>query len=103
MKYDQQGRPLAASGREGPGSTRDRSVRLELVMGELGCGDLIYELKLQFGRVGGGELVRVVTNDPGAPRELPAWCRMTGHRLLESDAPFYVLQARDSEQGDRDV
>lgn len=95
VAYDESGRPLAASGRSGSESPRDRVVALEIFTGELGCGDLIYELKLQFERVGPGDVVRVVTADPGAPRELPAWCRMTGHRLLEADAPFYVIQARD--------
>jgi tRNA 2-thiouridine synthesizing protein A len=97
LTYDHSGRALAASGRSGPDSPRDRQVALEIVTGELGCGDLIYELKLQFERVGPGDLVRIVTNDPGAPRELPAWCRMTGHRLLEVDAPFYVIHVREEQ------
>lgn len=101
LEYDQRGRPLATSGKAGPDTTRDRPVQLELFMGELGCGDLIYELKLQFDRAAPGDLVRVVTNDPGAPRELPAWCGMTGHRLLESDAPFYIIRARgEPERGE---
>jgi tRNA 2-thiouridine synthesizing protein A len=70
-------------------------VDLEILTGELGCGELTYELKLQFDRVGPGMKVRIVTADPGAPRDLPAWCKMTGHRLLESDAPFYIIQARE--------
>jgi tRNA 2-thiouridine synthesizing protein A len=94
VEYDGDGRPLATSGRSGPDSPRDREVALEIFTGELGCGDLIYELKLQFERVDPGDVVRIVTDDPGAPRELPAWCRMTGHRLLEADAPFYVIEAR---------
>jgi tRNA 2-thiouridine synthesizing protein A len=95
VEYDESGRPLAASGRIGPDSARDRPVDLEIFTGELGCGDLIYELKLQFERVGPGDVVRVVTDEPGSPRELPAWCRLTGHRLLEADAPFYVIRARE--------
>lgn len=95
VEYDETGRPLAASRRTGPDSPRDRTVALEIFTGELGCGDLIYELKLQFERVGPGDLVRIVTDEPGSSRELPAWCRMTGHRLLEADAPFYVIEVRD--------
>ncbi len=100
LRYDESGRAYAASGREGPDSARDRPVSLELNTGELGCGDLIYELKLQFTRIDGGNLVRLVTNDPGAPRELPAWCRMTGHQLLESDAPYYIIRARMTGKGE---
>jgi tRNA 2-thiouridine synthesizing protein A len=96
VAYDQHGRPLAASGRSGPDSPRDRPVALEVFTGELGCGELVYELRLQFERAGPGDLVRIVTDDPAAHTELPAWCQMTGHRLLESDAPFYVIQAREA-------
>ena len=96
VTYDRAGRPLAASGRAGPDSPRDRWVALEIFTGELGCGELIYELRLQFERAGPGDLVRVVTDDPAARTELPAWCKMTGHRLLESDAPFYVIKARET-------
>lgn len=95
VEYDDKGRAQAASGRSGPGSTRDCPVDMEIFTGELGCGELTYELKLQFARVDPGLRVRIVTDDPGAPRDLPAWCRMTGHRLLEADAPFYIIQARD--------
>lgn len=95
VAYDANGRALASSGRSGPESTRDKPVDLEINTGELGCGDLTYELRLQFERVDARQRVRIVTDDPGAPRDLPAWCRMTGHRLLEADAPFYIIQARD--------
>ncbi|MFH2007033.1 MAG: sulfurtransferase TusA family protein [bacterium] len=98
MQYDSSGRALAQSGSCGPESTRDRPVDLEIVTGELGCGELTMELKLQLERVAPGAQVRIVTADPGAPRDLPAWCRMTGHRLLEADAPFYIIQARDRDR-----
>ena len=94
VQYDAQGRALAASGQSGPDSVRDRPVDLEILTGELGCGELTYELKLQFQRVEPRWIVRIVTDDPGAPRDLPAWCRMTGHRFLEADAPYYLIQAR---------
>jgi len=94
VAYDESGRPLAASGESGPESTRDREVALEIFTGELGCGDLIYELRLQFERAAPGDHVRIVTDDPAAGTELPAWCGMTGHRLLESDAPFYIIETR---------
>ena len=67
---------------------------LEIVMGELGCGDLIYELREQFARVRPGAVVRIVSNDPGGPREIPAWCRMTGRTLLAMEPPDYFIEAR---------
>ena len=67
-------------------------------MGELGCGDLVYELREQFARVDPGAIVRLVTNDPGAPTDIPAWCGMTGHRLLEVERPYYLIQARAEQE-----
>ena len=93
-------RPAAASGRTGPDSARDRAVDLEIVLGEMGCGDLVWELRQQFSRAAAGSRVRVVTRDPGAPSDVPAWCRMTGHRLVESDAPYYLIEARTRDEGD---
>lgn len=75
-------------------STRETKFDVEIIMGELGCGDLIYELREQFYRVQPGAVVRIVSNDPGGPREIPAWCAMTGRELLDMDPPHYTIRAR---------
>lgn len=31
-----------------------------------------------------GEILEVVCTDPGALNDVPAWCRINGHRVLES-------------------
>lgn len=31
-----------------------------------------------------GDILEVVCTDPGALSDIPAWCRIHGHRLLES-------------------
>ncbi len=94
VSYGSDRRPMSRSGRQGPDSPRDREVALEIVMGSLGCGDLIYELREQLERPSPGALVRVVSDDPGAPSEIPAWCRMTGHALLETDPPYYLIRVK---------
>ena len=71
-----------------------RDVDMEISMGELGCGDLVYELRQQFERVAAGAVVRIVSNDPGGPRDIPAWCRLTGRVLLEAQPPYYIIQAK---------
>jgi TusA-related sulfurtransferase len=38
--------------------------------------------------------VLVVAASPGAPMELPTWCRLTGHRLLEAAHPHYLIEKR---------
>lgn len=32
-----------------------------------------------------GAVVEVLCSDPGALQDIPAWCRMHGHLLLETD------------------
>ncbi len=63
--------------------------------GETGCGVLIVGLKREIGKVGPGELLRVRALDAGAPADVPAWCRLTGHTLVASDHPTYVLRKKD--------
>jgi len=65
--------------------------------GEMGCAQLVFQLKLRLDRLAPGERIEVVARDPGAPVDLPAWCRMTGHALVSADPPVYVIQrGRDS-------
>jgi tRNA 2-thiouridine synthesizing protein A len=63
--------------------------------GETGCGVLIAGLKREIGMIGPGELLQVTALDAGAPADLPAWCRMTGHTLVAANHPVYVLRKRD--------
>jgi tRNA 2-thiouridine synthesizing protein A len=69
--------------------------------GEAGCGSLIAGLKCQIGRVRPGQLLRITANSAGAPADLPAWCRLTGHLLVEADHPTYVI--RKTSKGERNV
>ncbi len=39
--------------------------------------DKIKELKT-------GDILEVVSTDPGALNDIPAWCRINGHRVLDS-------------------
>ncbi len=50
--------------------------------GESGCGELLLEMRLALRKVPANGVMAVITVDPGAPEDLPAWCRMTGHTLL---------------------
>ena len=62
--------------------------------GDMGCGQLVLELHLRIKKMDAGDKIEVVANDPGAPIDLPAWCRMTGHRLVSADHPTYVIERR---------
>jgi tRNA 2-thiouridine synthesizing protein A len=63
--------------------------------GETGCGALILGLRREIGKVAAGELLQVSALDAGAPADLPAWCRMTGHTMVAADHPTYVLKKKD--------
>ena len=49
---------------------------------EMSCGDLLMALLKAMRPLPAGTLVEVRALDPGAPIDIPAWCRMTGHALL---------------------
>ena len=63
--------------------------------GETGCGQLVVELSLRVNRMKPGDRLEVIARDPGAPADLPAWCRMTGHTLVSADHPLYVIQRKE--------
>ena len=41
-----------------------------------------------------GTVLRLTALDPGAREDIPAWCNMTGHRLIEADHPLYFIARR---------
>ncbi|KRV48337.1 redox protein, regulator of disulfide bond formation [Wenjunlia vitaminophila] len=45
----------------------------------LHCVALLLRLRSEIDCAGPGTVVHVVTTDPAAPLDLPAWCHMTGH------------------------
>jgi tRNA 2-thiouridine synthesizing protein A len=59
--------------------------------GDLACGQLLLDLHLRFKILPPGTRVVVRSVDPGAPVEIPAWCRLTGHKLLDQAHPYYRI------------
>ena len=62
--------------------------------GDQGCGELLLELHRRVRGLGEGTHVRLVSTDPGAVHDLPAWCHLTGHHYLgrtrsADDRPAY--------------
>ena len=64
--------------------------------GDLGCGDLVLELWHRMQALRGGQVLRLVALDPGAPADIPAWCRMTGHALLSQQHPVYLIRRKET-------
>jgi tRNA 2-thiouridine synthesizing protein A len=63
--------------------------------GDLGCGDLVLELRIRLGDLPPGAVLHLTATDPGAPEDIPAWCRLTGHTLLEARHPGYWIRRRN--------
>lgn len=63
--------------------------------GEMGCGDLVMELRMRLLGMKPGQVLRLVARDPGAPEDLPAWCRLTGHALLGAEHPVYRIRRKE--------
>jgi tRNA 2-thiouridine synthesizing protein A len=64
--------------------------------GETGCGQLIDELRRRVESLPPGASIEVIARDAGAPADLPAWCRMTGHPLVSAAHPVYVVKKSKS-------
>lgn len=62
--------------------------------GDIGCGQLVMKLRLRMNKLKPGDELEIIVRDPGAPTDLPAWCRMTGHILISMDHPVYVIQRK---------
>jgi TusA-related sulfurtransferase len=59
--------------------------------GDETCGRVIVNLHLYIRDQEPGLRILVISRDPGAPVELPAWCRMTKNKLSESSHPYYLI------------
>ena len=62
--------------------------------GELGCGELVLELRTRLTAMRPGQTLRLIARDPGARADMPAWCRMTGHTLVSQEHPVYLIKRR---------
>jgi len=47
-----------------------------------------------------GDTLEVVSTDPGALNDIPAWCRINGHKVIETrhdeDEVFVLIEVCDS-------
>lgn len=63
--------------------------------GDLGCGELVMQLRMRLKNMPAGGVIRVTATDPAAPEDIPAWCRLTGHTLLTADHPTYTIRRKE--------
>ncbi|HZN38852.1 MAG TPA: sulfurtransferase TusA family protein [Planctomycetota bacterium] len=60
--------------------------------GDLGCGDLVLELRERLRALPPGAVLAVRAADAAAPVDLPAWCGLCGHTLRHASHPHYLIQ-----------
>lgn len=63
--------------------------------GDLGCGELLMLVIRQVRGEPSGSVIGIVTTDPAADIDIPAWCHLTGHRYQgraspQDDAAFVI-------------
>src|SRR5262245_17632873 len=63
--------------------------------GDMACGDLVLELRLRLRGMKPRRVLRVTANDSSAREDIPAWCRLTGHTLLNAEHPQYWIERRE--------
>ena len=61
--------------------------------GAMGCGELLIALRKRLLNMPGRTL-RLISTDPGAIEDIPAWCRVTGHVLENAEGNSYWIRAR---------
>jgi tRNA 2-thiouridine synthesizing protein A len=64
--------------------------------GDLGCGDLVLALWGRLQALPPGQVLKLTALDPGAPADIPAWCRLTGHALVDERHPVYLIRRKET-------
>ena len=59
---------------------------------ELGCGQLLLDFRMHIRPLPEGSIVMLASRDIASPMEVPAWCRLTGNRLIAQSHPYYLIE-----------
>jgi tRNA 2-thiouridine synthesizing protein A len=64
--------------------------------GDVGCGELVLELRTRLARLQPGQVLQLIARDPGAPADVPAWSRLTGNPLVWARHPVYHIRRKET-------
>ena len=62
--------------------------------GDMSCGALAIELRIRVRAMQPGQVLHLISQDPGAPADIPAWSRLTGNQLLRDEHPHYWIRRK---------
>ncbi|MFF6951357.1 sulfurtransferase TusA family protein [Streptomyces iakyrus] len=69
------------------------------------CVQLLLKLRGQIADAPVSTVVHIITTDPAAPLDLPAWCHLTGHLYLgpisDPDREVYALRLTETARATR--
>jgi len=73
---------------------------IELDARRLLCPMPVIRLQDCLAKQPGGARVRITCTDPGTMNDIPTWCRINGHQVLDNEQPqheyiFLVQKAAD--------
>ena len=69
-------------------------MRQQLDARRLLCPLPVIRVQDRINTMAAGELLEVVCTDPGAASDIPAWCRINGHKvveIVEQDGELVIL------------
>ena len=78
------------------------SAAIELDARRLFCPLPVIRLQNCINKQPPGTRVRIVATDPGSMNDIPTWCRINGHQLLESreqDREYIFLVRKQDDAG----
>jgi tRNA 2-thiouridine synthesizing protein A len=75
---------------------RGPAADVEWDAGDLGCGELVLTLRTRMQAMEPGHILKLTARDPGAPADVPAWCRLTGHALVVEQHPVYLIRRKEN-------
>jgi tRNA 2-thiouridine synthesizing protein A len=64
--------------------------------GGMACGELVFLLAERLRLLRPGQLLQLTATDLGAPHDIPAWCRLTGHALVRAEPPRYLIRRKEA-------
>ena len=77
-------------------TTPDTDVTMTLDCSELLCPLPVYKAGIALGRLADGDVLRLVTTDPGALEDIPAMARQRGDTMVavdeESDRQVFLIR-----------
>ena len=64
--------------------------------GDLACGDLVLALLQKLRDLPPRAILKLITRDPAARYDMPAWCRITGNPLVAMSNLEYFIQRKEN-------